>query len=76
MRTAQLAGATTSIWVAGKDDWWFGGTAGDRMDVLPEKTEYEAGEIARFQVRMPFRTATRARHRRARRRHAAASSRR
>ncbi|HVH05308.1 MAG TPA: MG2 domain-containing protein [Myxococcota bacterium] len=54
----QVAGATASIWVAGEDDWWFGGTAGDRMDLLPEKPEYEAGQTARFQVRMPFRTAT------------------
>jgi uncharacterized protein YfaS (alpha-2-macroglobulin family) len=53
-----VAGATTSFWVAGKDDWWFGGTQGDRMDVLPEKKEYAAGETARFQVRMPFRQAT------------------
>ncbi len=52
-----LAGATSSIWVAGGDDWWFGGTAADRMDVLPEKQEYETGDVARFQVRMPFRTA-------------------
>jgi uncharacterized protein YfaS (alpha-2-macroglobulin family) len=51
-------GATSSFWVAGKDDWWFGGTQGDRMDVLPEKKEYAAGETARFQVRMPFRQAT------------------
>lgn len=54
----RTAGATTSFWVAGKDDWWFAGTQGDRMDVLPEKKEYEAGETARFQVRMPFRDAT------------------
>jgi uncharacterized protein YfaS (alpha-2-macroglobulin family) len=54
----QISGATTSIWVAGKDDWWFGGTAGDRMDVLPENPEYEVGQVARFQVRMPFRSAT------------------
>ncbi|HKU16140.1 MAG TPA: MG2 domain-containing protein [Steroidobacteraceae bacterium] len=53
-----VAGATTSFWVAGKDDWWFGGTQGDRMDLLPEKKEYSAGETARFQVRMPFRQAT------------------
>ena len=53
-----VAGATSSFWVAGKDDWWFGGTQGDRMDVLPEKKEYAAGETARFQVRMPFRQAT------------------
>jgi uncharacterized protein YfaS (alpha-2-macroglobulin family) len=55
--SGNVAGATTSIWVAGNDDWWFGGTAADRMDVLPENPEYEAGDVARFQVRMPFRTA-------------------
>jgi uncharacterized protein YfaS (alpha-2-macroglobulin family) len=55
---ANAAGATASIWVAGKDDWWFGGTVGDRMDVLPEQKEYESGQLARFQVRMPFRSAT------------------
>ncbi|HEU4624187.1 MAG TPA: MG2 domain-containing protein [Steroidobacteraceae bacterium] len=54
----RMAGATTSIWVAGKDEWWFGGTAGDRMDVLPENPEYDVGQVARFQVRMPFREAT------------------
>jgi uncharacterized protein YfaS (alpha-2-macroglobulin family) len=54
----RLAGATASIWVAGDDDWWFGGTAGDRMDLLPEQPEYETGDVARFQVRMPFRSAT------------------
>lgn len=53
-----LAGATTSVWVVGEDEWWFGGTAGDRMDVLPEMKEYESGQVARFQVRMPFRSAT------------------
>ncbi|HVY24208.1 MAG TPA: MG2 domain-containing protein [Steroidobacteraceae bacterium] len=54
----KIAGATSSVWVAGKDSWWFGGTSGDRMDVLPEKKEYEAGDTAHFQVRMPFRSAT------------------
>lgn len=52
------AGATTSVWVANGDDWWFGGTAGDRMDLLPEKPAYESGDRARLQVRMPFREAT------------------
>jgi hypothetical protein len=28
------------------------------MDVLPEKKEYDVGDTARFQVRMPFRSAT------------------
>jgi alpha-2-macroglobulin len=57
-RAGALAGATTSMWVVDEDAWWFGGTSGDRMDVLPEKNEYEPGETARFQVRMPFRAAT------------------
>jgi len=52
------AGATASMWVFDADGWWFGGTSGDRMDLLPEKREYQAGDIARFQVRMPFREAT------------------
>jgi len=56
--SGQRAGATTSIWLAGKDEWWFGGTTADRMDLLPEKKEYEAGQVARLQVRMPFRSAT------------------
>jgi uncharacterized protein YfaS (alpha-2-macroglobulin family) len=29
----------------------------DRIDLLPEKKRYEPGEIATFQVRMPFRSA-------------------
>jgi uncharacterized protein YfaS (alpha-2-macroglobulin family) len=54
----RVAGATTTMWVLDNDAWWFGGTSGDRMDVLPEKKEYEAGETARLQVRVPFRNAT------------------
>uniref|UniRef100_UPI0035C954BD alpha-2-macroglobulin family protein n=1 Tax=uncultured Sphingomonas sp. TaxID=158754 RepID=UPI0035C954BD len=50
--------ATQSVWLAGKDDWWFGGDNGDRMDVVPEQLAYKAGDMARFQVRMPFRQAT------------------
>jgi len=51
------ARAVTSVWLAG-EDWWFGGDNGDRMDVIPEQREYRAGDTARFQVRMPFRSAT------------------
>jgi alpha-2-macroglobulin len=54
----RTSGATASLWVVDKDAWWFGGTAGDRMDVLPEQKSYEAGQTARLQVRMPFREAT------------------
>ena len=49
---------STTAWVAGADDWWFEQGNADRIDVLPEKKEYQAGDTARFQVRMPFRHAT------------------
>lgn len=51
------AHAVTSVWLAG-GDWWFGGDNGDRMDVIPEQREYRGTDTARFQVRMPFRSAT------------------
>ncbi|AGH49604.1 alpha-2-macroglobulin domain-containing protein [Sphingomonas sp. MM-1] len=50
--------AVRSLWLAGEDDWWFGGDNGDRMDLVPERLDYKSGETARFQVRMPFREAT------------------
>jgi uncharacterized protein YfaS (alpha-2-macroglobulin family) len=53
-----VARAVTSVWLAGEDEWWFGGDNGDRMDLIPEANEYKAGETARFQVRMPFGSAT------------------
>ncbi len=53
-----VAGATQSAYVIGADESWFGQSASDRMDVIPEKPEYEAGGTARFQVRSPFRSAT------------------
>ena len=54
----RISSATKSVWLAGDDDWYFGGDNGDRMDVVPEAPEYAAGANARLQVRMPFRTAT------------------
>ena len=52
------AHATSSVYLAGDDDWWFGGDNGDRMDVIPDAKSYRAGGIAHLQVRMPFRSAT------------------
>ncbi len=52
-----LAGALAGAWIRGADDW-YGGSNSDRMDLIPEKTAYEAGETAKLQVRMPFRSAT------------------
>lgn len=46
------------VWVAGKGEWWFEAGDSDRIDLLPEKRTYDPGDIARFQVRAPFRSAT------------------
>ncbi len=53
-----VARATRTVWLAGENEWWFGGDNGDRMDLVPEAKDYKAGETAKFQVRMPFREAT------------------
>ncbi len=53
-----VARSVETVWLAGEDDWWFGGDNGDRMDVIPEAKSYQAGETAKLQVRMPFREAT------------------
>ncbi len=50
--------ANRDVWVAGKGEWWFDVSDSDRIDLLPERKRYEPGEIAKFQVRMPFRDAT------------------
>jgi alpha-2-macroglobulin len=50
--------ANREVWVAGQGEWWFEVSDNDRIDLLPEKKRYEPGEIAVFQVRMPFREAT------------------
>ena len=52
------AEASTSVWVTKQAEVWFGGENQDRIDVLPEKRSYAPGDVAKFQVRMPFRTAT------------------
>ena len=50
--------ARSSVWVTGRGEVWFDGENQDRIDILPEKKNYQPGESARFQVRMPFRHAT------------------
>ncbi len=46
-----------SVWVAG-ERLWFMSDEHDRIDLIPEKNHYEAGETARIQVKMPFSHAT------------------
>ncbi|HEY1604286.1 MAG TPA: MG2 domain-containing protein [Allosphingosinicella sp.] len=53
-----VARAVTSVYLAGDNDWWFGGDNGDRMDIVPDAKSYHAGDTAHVQVRMPFRSAT------------------
>lgn len=50
--------AHREVWVAGAQDWWFDASDNDRIDLLPEKKEYQPGETARFQLRMPFQEGT------------------
>lgn len=50
--------AATSVFVTRQGEMWFGGADSDRMDVLAERKTYQPGEIAKLQVRMPFREAT------------------
>jgi uncharacterized protein YfaS (alpha-2-macroglobulin family) len=53
-----VAEAASSVWVTRQGEVWFDGENQDRIDILPEKKSYQPGEIAKFQVRMPFRYAT------------------
>ena len=57
-KEGHLSRAASSVYVTRQGELWFGGEDHDRIDVLPEKKSYEPGEIARFQVRSPFRFAT------------------
>ncbi|MBP0599586.1 Ig-like domain-containing protein [Herbaspirillum sp. LeCh32-8] len=52
------ARASSSVWVTGRGELWFDGENQDRIDILAEKKNYQPGETAKFQVRMPFRYAT------------------
>ena len=56
--SGRLAATNTSLWITHSGRQWFGGRDDDRIDVIPEKPAYEAGETARFQVRTPFDQAT------------------
>ncbi|MBF0162441.1 MAG: alpha-2-macroglobulin [Magnetococcales bacterium] len=50
--------AHVSAWVAKDKRWWFDVENNNRMDLLPEKNQYEPGEEAVLHVRMPFPEAT------------------
>ena len=50
--------AAGTVWITRQGELWFSQDNDDRIDVLPEKKRYEPGEMAKLQVRMPFREAT------------------
>ncbi|MCE1183198.1 MAG: MG2 domain-containing protein [Rhodocyclales bacterium] len=52
------ARAGASYWIESGSDLWFAAGNQDRIDVIPEKKNYQPGETARFQVRTPFREAS------------------
>jgi uncharacterized protein YfaS (alpha-2-macroglobulin family) len=54
----RVSQAASSVWVSGRGEWWFEQGNDDRIDVLPEQREVQPGQVARLQVRMPFRQAT------------------
>jgi len=56
--SGRVSEAASSVWVSGRDEWWFSQDNDDRIDVLPEQRELQPGQTARLQVRMPFRQAT------------------
>jgi uncharacterized protein YfaS (alpha-2-macroglobulin family) len=53
-----ISAANTEMYIPSEQREWFEGHDEDRMDVLPEKPQYEPGDTARLQVRMPFSEAT------------------
>ncbi|HWN57187.1 MAG TPA: alpha-2-macroglobulin family protein, partial [Methylomirabilota bacterium] len=50
--------ANSEIFIPGNGREWFAGRDDDRIDLIPEKPNYEPGEVARFQMRMPLAEAT------------------
>jgi uncharacterized protein YfaS (alpha-2-macroglobulin family) len=49
--------AARSLWVTRAGELWFAQDNDDRIDVLPERRQWQPGETARLQVRMPYREA-------------------
>ncbi len=56
--TGNSSMAYTEVFIPGSDRLWFEGHDEDRIDLLPEHPQYQPGDVARFQVRMPFAEAT------------------
>jgi hypothetical protein len=61
-RAADEAGrvteAATTVYVTRQGEFWFEQDNDDRIDILADKANYQPGDIAKLQVRMPYRQAT------------------
>jgi uncharacterized protein YfaS (alpha-2-macroglobulin family) len=53
-----VAQTNQSFWLYDREPWMFEVSDSDRIELLPEKKRYENGEVAKFQVRMPYSKAT------------------
>ncbi len=49
--------AHAEVWSEDEGEFLQEGSPSDRIDLIPESDHYEAGDVARFQLRMPFREA-------------------
>lgn len=56
--TGALTQTSAGFWVSDDADFWFAQGDEDRIEVIPEKREYQPGEKARFQIHSPFYQAT------------------
>ena len=54
----RTAAASRSVWLLGADAWW-GGNDSERMDLVPERRNYEVGETRRSRRACPSATAPR-----------------
>jgi uncharacterized protein YfaS (alpha-2-macroglobulin family) len=54
----RVAATQREVWIGGGEEQWFAAGDHDRIDLLPAKKRFEAGETATLQVRSPFRNAT------------------
>jgi len=56
--SGNISTAHAGVYVPSESRMWFESHDDDRIDVVAEKPEYQPGDTARFQVRMPFGEAT------------------
>lgn len=54
----RVSASQREVWATGSDDLWFMAGNDDRIDIIPARESWAPGEVAEFQVRMPFRRAT------------------